>query len=200
LWRNSISAKNLQRKQPDDRRRWQVAVERESLTEAARFFPTIADARAQLDWRSGNIHDLSPQHREQDSKLLMQAWELDQFVITRTISRRNRDAAAPVHGCRATLARHGHDWLRERPVANQRLVSRCFPWRSAHSTRTDGRRWNAAAISNCRQVMEMLLASQDITPSWRAGQSARRRLAETAWARIVTSRRETQGANNVYAT
>jgi len=90
------------------------------LTEAATFLAPLASARENLDWRALEQHALdlaSRGRKEHDHKLLAQAWEVNQFILSRpNVAATNRLPA--LQRCLELLpelsAATGTNWLRER--------------------------------------------------------------------------------------
>lgn len=106
---------------PEDRKRAaELLLAANRRAEAVAFFPALDVAKAQLNWRAldQSARDLAARGKqEKDSKLLVQAWDLNQFIIGNTnAGATNRDPA--LQRCLELLpqlSRHvGTNWLRER--------------------------------------------------------------------------------------
>lgn len=110
--------------QPEARRRAaELLLAANRLTEAVAFFPTVDVAREKLDWRALEQHacDLAARgSREKDSKLLLQAWDLNQYIIGLTNAAATNREPALRRGMELLpqISREiGTNWLRERFLA-----------------------------------------------------------------------------------
>ena len=112
--------KNLGGSKPEDRRRAaELLMTANRLAEAAAFLPPLETAREKLDWPALDQHarELATRGtRDKDRKLLMTAWDVNQFIIGSTnVASTNRDAA--LKRCMDLLPQlsgdTGTNWLRE---------------------------------------------------------------------------------------
>lgn len=90
--------KHLGGSKPDDRRRAaELLMAANRLTEAAAFLPSLETAREKLDWPTldQRARELAARGtRDRDRKLLMAAWDVNQFIVGHTnVAGTNRDAA-----------------------------------------------------------------------------------------------------------
>lgn len=187
--------KQLGGSNPEDRRRAaELLLGANRLTEAVAFLLPLDTAKEKLDWRSLEQHALDRAARgarEKDSQLLLQAWDLNQFILGLTnAAATNRDPALR-RGMELLpqISREvGTNWLRERflaapaqglgvfSVVNQ-LVQKGFSDRNAEARRQN--------LEMQKQVVEIFLAVGDpIQPYWRASLSllAQGWLQEATWA------------------
>lgn len=113
--------KHLGGSKPEDRRRAaELLLAASRLTEAAAFLPALETAREKLDWPALDQHARALAARgirEPDRKLLMAAWDLNQFILSHTnAAATNRDPA--LRRCMDLLPQlsgdTGTNWLRER--------------------------------------------------------------------------------------
>jgi hypothetical protein len=179
----------------DRRRAAELLLGANRLAEAVAFFPALDVAKEKLDWRALDQHarDLAARgKREKDSKLLVQAWDLNQFIIGNTNAAvTNRDPA--LQRCMELLPQISRDvgtnWLRERfqadaaqglgifAVVNQ-SVQKGFTDRNA-----DSRRKN---LELQKQVVGIFLSVGDPTQAhWHAALQlmAQGWLQEANWAK-----------------
>lgn len=181
---------------PEDRKRAaELLLGANRLAEAVAFFPTLDVAKEKLDWRAldQSARELALRgKREKDSKLLVQAWDLNQFIINNTnAAATNRDPA--LQRCLELLPQISRDigtnWLRERfqaepaqglgifAVLNQ-SVQRGFTDRNA-----DSRHRN---LESQKQAAEIFLSVGDPSqPHWHAALQlmAQGWLQEANWAK-----------------
>ena len=103
----------------DRRRAAELLMTANRLAEAAAFLPPLETAREKLDWPALDQHarELATRGtRDKDRKLLMTAWDVNQFIIGSTnVASTNRDAA--LKRCMDLLPQlsgdTGTNWLRE---------------------------------------------------------------------------------------
>ncbi|MEI2726578.1 MAG: hypothetical protein V9H26_24590 [Verrucomicrobiota bacterium] len=182
--------------QPEARRRAaELLLAANRLTEAVAFFPTVDVAREKLDWRALEQHacDLAARgSREKDSKLLLQAWDLNQYIIGLTNAAATNREPALRRGMELLpqISREiGTNWLRERflaapaqglgvfSVVNQ-LVQKGFTDRNAEA--------RCKNLELQKQVVEIFLTAGDPTqPHWRTALHvlAQGWLQEATWAK-----------------
>lgn len=188
--------KQLGGSKPEDRRRAaELLLGANRLTEAVAFLAPLPVAREKLDWRALEQHarDLAARGaREKDSKLLLQAWDVNQFIIGLTnAAATNRDPALR-RGMELLpqISREiGTNWLRERflaapaqglgvfAVVNQ-LVQKGFADRNVEARRQN--------LELQKQVVEIFLAVGDpAQPHWQAALQllAQGWLQEATWAK-----------------